>query len=131
MILIDNSVLSFAFQLDNGIPILPYYDNKKDDEFRFLTNYLSYLCKFEDIRIENKKNIKLDYLTNISSPRKKMQSPRYHKDSDSTEEDVITIFADDIDFSDELIESTNVMDESCFIKDYFIEILEELKSCFN
>jgi len=27
---IDNAMYSFAFHLDNGVPILPYYHNKKD-----------------------------------------------------------------------------------------------------
>jgi hypothetical protein len=30
MIIIDNLVHSFAFQLDNGIPILEFLANKKD-----------------------------------------------------------------------------------------------------
>ena len=30
VVLIDNSVIAFAFDLDNGIPILPYYDAKND-----------------------------------------------------------------------------------------------------
>lgn len=28
MVIIDNAVYSFGFQLDNGIPILPFYDDK-------------------------------------------------------------------------------------------------------
>ena len=30
ILIIDNSVMSFAFDIDNGIPILPYYDAEKD-----------------------------------------------------------------------------------------------------
>jgi hypothetical protein len=61
MIIIDNSVLSFAFQLENGIPILPYYDNKEDNELKFLLNYLNNISSAGDLRIENKKCIKMDY----------------------------------------------------------------------
>ena len=31
--IIDNSVLSFAFHLDNGLPIVPYYGSKEDVEY--------------------------------------------------------------------------------------------------
>ncbi len=60
MIIIDNSVMSFAFQLDNGIPILPYYDNKSDCELQFLVNYLKHLAKASDMQKENKNMIQLD-----------------------------------------------------------------------
>lgn len=30
MVLIDNAAYSYAFQLDNGIPIIPYYHGTKD-----------------------------------------------------------------------------------------------------
>jgi hypothetical protein len=60
MIIIDNSVLSFAFQLDNGIPILPFYDNYEDNELLFLRNYLCDIAT-KDLREENKARIKMDY----------------------------------------------------------------------
>lgn len=69
-VIIDNSVLSFAFQLENGIPVLPFYDNKEDEEFKFLINYLNHLSKVDDIREENKNNFKLEYLKKIASPKK-------------------------------------------------------------
>ena len=40
MLLIDNSCLSYSLNLDNGLPILPFYDNPKDEEFMHLTYYL-------------------------------------------------------------------------------------------
>jgi hypothetical protein len=61
MIIIDNSVLSFAFQLDNGIPILPFYDNYDDNELLFLKNYLCDISSSPDLRIENKARIKMDF----------------------------------------------------------------------
>lgn len=33
VVLIDNSAFSYAFQIDNGIPIIPYLDNKKDNVY--------------------------------------------------------------------------------------------------
>ena len=61
MTIIDNSVLSFAFQLENGIPILPFYNNKEDNELTFLTHYLIHMAKCNDLREENRKSLKLDY----------------------------------------------------------------------
>lgn len=40
MVLVDNSAYCYYPQLDNGIPIIPFYDNKKDKELLFLTDYL-------------------------------------------------------------------------------------------
>jgi hypothetical protein len=59
MIIIDNSVLSFAFQLDNGIPILPFYSNKDDIEMNFLKNYLIKLVKYDNIVSQNSLNFNL------------------------------------------------------------------------
>ncbi len=53
MVIIDNSVLSFAFHLENGIPILPYYQNKDDVEMDNLKNYLSKLAKCDNIQVNN------------------------------------------------------------------------------
>lgn len=61
MIIIDNSVLSFAYQLENGIPILPFYDNPDDNELKFLSNYLCNIAKVEDLRVENRKCFRMDY----------------------------------------------------------------------
>lgn len=30
LVLIDNAAYSYAYQLDNGIPIIPYYEGKND-----------------------------------------------------------------------------------------------------
>jgi len=59
MIIIDNSVLSFAFQLENGIPILPYYQNKDDIEMENLKNYLIKLASCDNLQIHNGANINL------------------------------------------------------------------------
>jgi CTD small phosphatase-like protein 2 len=65
VIIIDNSVLSFIFQIDNGIPILPFYNNKNDGELKFLINYLENLAQHKDIRSENKKLIPLEQFRQI------------------------------------------------------------------
>ena len=59
MIIIDNSVLSFAFHLDNGIPILPYYSNKEDIELNFLKGYLTKLAQYDNLTVHNGSTFKL------------------------------------------------------------------------
>ena len=40
IVIIDNSVLSFAYQLENGIPIVPYYEGEEDSELPILRTIL-------------------------------------------------------------------------------------------
>lgn len=58
-LIIDNAAYSFGFQLDNGVPILPYYDNKEDRELVSLTQYLKTIKDFKEIREVNRKMFKL------------------------------------------------------------------------
>jgi CTD small phosphatase-like protein 2 len=37
IVIVDNAVYSFGYQLENGIPIIPFYDDKKDEELLHLT----------------------------------------------------------------------------------------------
>jgi CTD small phosphatase-like protein 2 len=43
ILIIDNSCLSFAFNINNGVPILPFFDNDQDEELKHLTYYLNRL----------------------------------------------------------------------------------------
>lgn len=61
MLIVDNSLLSFACHLDSGIPILPFYDNKSDIELVYLANYLESIANKPDLRLENIKYIKYTY----------------------------------------------------------------------
>jgi CTD small phosphatase-like protein 2 len=40
MILVDNAAYSYSFQVDNGIPIIPYYEGKNDFELKALEKYI-------------------------------------------------------------------------------------------
>lgn len=51
-VIVDNKLISFAFQLKNGIPILPFYGDKNDTELKYLLQYLRRLSKEKDI-LEN------------------------------------------------------------------------------
>ena len=65
MILVDNSALSFALNVTNGIPILPFFDDETDEELRHLTFYLSCLAeqRAEDVRLNNEESFGLLKLT--------------------------------------------------------------------
>lgn len=43
--MVDNSPLSFSFQLENGVPILPFNGEASDTELLLLGEYLDYLVK--------------------------------------------------------------------------------------
>ena len=60
IVIIDNSVLSFAFHLHNGIPIVPYYDEDKDGSLYVVGLYLIHIFPENDLREANKTQINLD-----------------------------------------------------------------------
>lgn len=55
MIIVDNFAHSFAYQLDNGIPIISWVDYEHDKELQGLIYYLKKLVQVDDIRETNKK----------------------------------------------------------------------------
>lgn len=61
LILVDNAAYSFGFQVENGIPIIPFYDNKADQELRHLIPYLKFLSTVKDLREVNKQTFKLHH----------------------------------------------------------------------
>ena len=83
-LIVDNSILSFAFQLDNGIPIIPFYDNKEDKIFPKIKDYIISLKDMDDVRIANRKTFSLMelYELNISSFLK-----YYYDDPDQIDKD--------------------------------------------
>lgn len=52
IVIVDNSVLSFALHLNNGIPILPYYSGREERELQYLRKLLLKLAEYEDISQE-------------------------------------------------------------------------------
>lgn len=59
MIIVDNLSHSFGFQIDNGIPILEFHNDRKDKELKYLMNYLLEAFNYDDVREFNKKQLKL------------------------------------------------------------------------
>ena len=59
MIIIDNSLFSFANQLDNGILVTSFFNDLNDNFLLNLINYLQYyILNAYDVRIINKENFK-------------------------------------------------------------------------
>ncbi|CAD8195984.1 unnamed protein product [Paramecium pentaurelia] len=58
-IIVDNLAHSFGLQIDNGIPILEWNSDEKDEELKYLTEYLIKASEVEDVRIFNRENIRL------------------------------------------------------------------------
>ena len=60
LIIVDNAVYSFGKQLSNGIPIMPFKDDKDDREFIDLMNYIKAIKDCEDLRVPNKNAFKME-----------------------------------------------------------------------
>ena len=86
ILIVDNSVLAFAFHLDNGIPILPYYEAKNDYELLFCAYYFESIFEYDDLRDVNKKFMKLDYYL-IQAKTEKDKEEEDEEDEDEEESD--------------------------------------------
>ena len=69
IVIVDNSVLSFIYHLENGIPIVPYYSEDKDGSLYIVGLYLMHIYKEDDLREANKKYINLDSFLNEAKNR--------------------------------------------------------------
>lgn len=58
--MVDNAAHSFGFQLQNGIPIISWYDDYTDQELFNLIDYLKVLNQADDIREINGTTFNLD-----------------------------------------------------------------------
>ena len=75
IIIVDNSVLSFIYHLENGIPIVPYYNEDKDGSLYVVGLYLIHIYKEYDLREANKKYINLNSFLNKKKEKKIKESP--------------------------------------------------------
>lgn len=74
LVLVDNASYSFGYQIDNGIPILPFYDDKSDEELRILSSFLKTLGKEEDVRSVLKKTFKMKEFLAWETPEAVLKS---------------------------------------------------------
>jgi len=59
MLIVDNSILCFSFQLENGVPVTSYEGQEEDNELELLVSYLKNIYNEKNIVEANKKNIGL------------------------------------------------------------------------
>ena len=85
IVVVDNSVLSFAYHLHNGIPILPYYDEDEDGSLYVVGLYLMHIFNQKDLREENKKHINLDSFLE-EAKRKKEENKSSEEEEDEEDE---------------------------------------------
>jgi hypothetical protein len=64
VIIIDNYVYSFAFHLENGIPVVPFFGEKGDDEMIKVIKYIQSISDRDDFRIPNNKVFQLKKILN-------------------------------------------------------------------
>lgn len=62
VIIVDDTVHSFARNINNGIPILKWLDDKQDQELKYLSQYLIELSSELDVRESLKKRFMLEML---------------------------------------------------------------------
>ena len=58
-VIIDNTPYAFGYQIDNGIPITSWFDDKIDTALKELIPFLQELVKAEDVRPVLRKKYKL------------------------------------------------------------------------
>ena len=62
IIIVDNSIISFAFNLSNGVPIKAFLGNKNDEELLFMVTFLEELFS-KDVRTHINSTFKLQEYT--------------------------------------------------------------------
>ena len=50
LIIVDNSPMAYAFDVDNGLPILSWFENKDDRELIYIQPILKFLANVDDVR---------------------------------------------------------------------------------
>ena len=108
IIIIDNSVVSFTYNLNNGMPILPYYDSIQDNELICLAYYLNGIFEYEDLREANKKFVKLEYYKKKAIENLKIEE----EDDDDEEEEYTTLKYENKQYTSDTIIEKNRKDKN-------------------
>jgi hypothetical protein len=64
VLIVDNYVYSFAFHLENGIPIVPFIGQKDDQELIKVIKYITDIHEKPDLRVPNNENFQLKKIFN-------------------------------------------------------------------
>lgn len=64
-VIVDNSIFSFASQINNGVPVIPFYDDKDDRIMPKIKDYLISLKDLDDVRTINMKTFSLKELYDL------------------------------------------------------------------
>ena len=59
IMIVDNSIISFAFNLENGIPIKAFLGNENDDELLYMVTYLEEIFVKDDVRTHIRETFRL------------------------------------------------------------------------
>jgi Dullard-like phosphatase family protein len=62
IIIVDNSIVSFAFNLSNGVPISAFTGQQNDEELLYMVSLLEEIYAFPDIRPQIDAKFKLNHL---------------------------------------------------------------------
>ena len=87
IVLIDNSILSFAYHLYNGIPIVPFIDQANDTELMYTAHYLVSIANYDDLSLENKKHLNLDNLLTMAKMINEMDEEEEEEEEDDNGKD--------------------------------------------
>ena len=80
MIIVDNSILSFAFDLANGVPINSFMGDEEDDkDLLYLISFLEEAFYQNDVRVACEESFKLQYLLSSIATDKWYSSIKYFK----------------------------------------------------
>lgn len=90
ILIVDNYVHSFAFHLENGIPIVPFEGDKEDSELIKVIRYINSIHSMDDLRVPNNRmfNLKKILNSNIENFIKYYTNEDNSDDEDEGEEGV-------------------------------------------
>ena len=59
MVIVDNSIISFLFNMSNGVPIHSFVGQKDDEELMYMVSYLEEIYEKDDVRDHISETFKL------------------------------------------------------------------------
>lgn len=102
IVIVDNAVISFAYQIDNGIPILPFKEDKEDIEFIHLMKFMKDIANEDDCRNFVRKWYKISEIMKTN-----MESYVHHYEISDSDSDI-----DDENYLDMLVEAQKSLSAS-------------------